>query len=113
MTETAIALAMRGSGDIRKDGDFLFTIAQQEAPPVRDRSAETGNVVKAAFLPPMEIIAAACLVLQESGFMEEEHLVRAVAQLLGFLRLGPELALVISAAVQPVLQDSGVLEPAQ
>ena len=80
---------------------------------MRDRSAETGNVVKAAFLPPMEIIAAACLVLQESGFLEVEHLVRAVAQLLGFLRLGPELALVISAAVQPVLQDSGVLEPAQ
>jgi hypothetical protein len=111
VTEMAVALAIRGSGNIRKIGDFILTAAQHDAPPVRDRSVETGNVVKAAFLPPLEIVAAARIVLQESGLMEEEHLIRAVAQLLGFLRLGPELALVIGAAVEPVLLESRVLEP--
>ena len=80
--------------------DFVMTPAQAESPPVRDRSAETGSLLKAASLPPIEITAAAALIRAESGAIAPDELVRATARLLGFQRLGPELAETIRQAVK-------------
>lgn len=77
-------------------GPFLLTEDQTQNPPVRDRSAETGSLLKATYLPPMEITAAAQRIRSESGDMPPEDLTRAVARLLGFQRVGSDLAEVIN-----------------
>jgi hypothetical protein len=76
-----------------------MTQAHAAAPPVRDRSAETGSLLKAAYIPPCEIAAAAALVRQESGDVSGEDLIRAIARLLGFLRVRSELSNAIAKAV--------------
>ncbi len=100
--ERAVTLTLRGDVAMRRDGPFLMTAAQAADPPVRDRSAETGGVLKAASLPPVEIAAAAALVRRHSGEVAEEDLLRAVANLLGFQRVGSELA----SAIRPHLGDA-------
>ena len=47
-----------------------------------------------------EIAAAAALIRAESGAIAPDELVRATARLLGFQRLGPELAEAIRQAVE-------------
>ena len=80
-----------------------MTASQKAEPPVRDRNAiPAGNsLLKAVYLPPMEIRAAASRIQQESGDMAPEEMVRAVARLLGFLRVGPDLSSVIAQALNP------------
>jgi hypothetical protein len=96
----AARIALRRDAALMQDGFFLMTQAQAADPPVRDRSAETGNLLKAACLPPVEIAAAARLVRQESGDVPDDELVRAVGRLLGFQRVGSDLAAVIAGAVR-------------
>lgn len=98
--EHAVGLALRQGAGLVRAGDFVMTPAQAESPPVRDRSAETGSLLKAASLPPIEITAAAALIRAESGAIAPDELVRATARLLGFQRLGPELAETIRQAVK-------------
>ncbi len=98
--QRAVAMARRQDASLRQDGPFLMTAAQAEAPPVRDRSAETGNLLKAAMIAPVEIAAAARLVRQESGDVPEDDLVRAVGRLMGFQRLGSDLATAIAGALR-------------
>jgi Protein of unknown function (DUF4011)/REase_MTES_1575/Protein of unknown function (DUF3320)/AAA domain len=96
VTKTATTNAKRTSnGELLSAGDFLLTKAQSEAPPVRDRSEESGNIVKATYLPPMEIQAASQKIIEECGTMEMDDLVRAIARLLGFKRVGSDLNRVI------------------
>jgi hypothetical protein len=76
-----------------------LTEEQADNPPVRDRIAETGSLLKASYLPPMEIAAAAHRIRSESGDMSAEDLTRAVARLLGFQRVGSDLAEVINEAL--------------
>lgn len=76
-----------------------MTQVQAAAPPVRDRSAETGSLLKAANIPPCEIAAAAALVRKESGDVSGDDLIRTIARLLGFLRAGSELSTVIAKVV--------------
>lgn len=85
---------------IRPVGDFWLTNAQAENPPVRDRSRESGTLLKATALPPMEIAAAARLIVSESGEMAPEEMVRAIARLMGFLRVGPDLQAAILSAIE-------------
>ena len=85
---------------IRPVGDFWLTNAQAENPPVRDRSRESGTLLKATALPPMEIAAAARLIVSESGEMAPEEMVRAIARLVGFLRVGPDLQAAILSAIE-------------
>ena len=92
----AAHFSLRHDAALRQDGPFLMTAAQAEAPPVRDRSAESGNLLKAAMIAPAEIAAAAARVRQESGDASVEELVRAVARLLGFQRVGSDLAAAIT-----------------
>ena len=91
-TARAVRLALQRDAELRRDGAFLMTSAQAETPPVRDRSSETGTVLKAEYLPPIEIAAAAKLVLKESGEVGQDDLVRAVARLFGFQRVGTDLS---------------------
>jgi hypothetical protein len=98
-TGRAVRQALRQDATLMQDGSFLLTQAQAAAPPVRDRSAETGSLLKAAHLPPCEIAAAAALVRQESGDVYGDDLIRAIARLLGFLRVGSELSAVIAEAI--------------
>lgn len=79
------------------DGEFAMTAEQRDAPPVRDRSGPDAPGA-AGHLPPVEIRAAAARVVAESGEMPREELIVAVARLLGFSRVGPELRGVIDAA---------------
>jgi hypothetical protein len=98
-TGRAVRQALRQDPALMQDGSFLMTQAQAAAPPVRDRSAETGSLLKAAYIPTCEIVAAAALVRQESGDVDGDDLIRAIARLLGFLRVGSELSIVIAEAV--------------
>jgi hypothetical protein len=98
-TERAVRLALKQDAKLVRDGDFLMTQEQKAAPPVRDRSAETGSLIKAGYIPPCEIVAAAVLVQKESGEVSEDDLIRAVARLLGFARVGSELSTAITQAL--------------
>lgn len=91
-TTRAVRFALQRDAELHRDGAFLMTSAQAETPPVRDRSSETGTVLKAEYLPPIEIAAAAKLVLKESGEVGQDDLVRAVARLFGFQRVGTDLS---------------------
>ena len=84
---------------IHEDGGFWFTDSQRDAPPVRDRSQETGTLLKPTLLPPLEIQAAAKLIERECGSMQVDDLVRAVARLLGFRRTGSDLQHVIANCI--------------
>lgn len=48
--------------------------------------------MKATYLPPMEIKAASAKIIEESGVLTPEEMTRAVARLLGFQRVGPDLS---------------------
>ncbi|TJZ82896.1 DUF3320 domain-containing protein [Paracoccus hibiscisoli] len=95
----AVALALRRDDALLRQGAFLMTRAQADDPPVRDRSAEAGPLLKAACLPPVEIAAAARRVAQESGAMTPDQMIRATARLMGFQRVGPELSEAIAAVL--------------
>ena len=84
---------------LKKKGAFLMTAEQMATPPVRDRSMESGNILKAQYLSPSEIAAAAQMVLAESGDVPRDDLIRAVGRLLGYQRVGPDLHDAISAAL--------------
>ena len=71
--------------------DFWMTRAQWAQPPVRDRSAETGPVLKAANIPVPEIRAALALARDDNAGGSDDELIRAAARPLGFKRVGPEL----------------------
>ena len=92
--------AISSGRGVRKSGAFLMTSEQEISPPVRDRRAEEGGILKANHLPPMEIEAAAGKITRECGELESDEMVRAVARLLGFQRLGPELLAAIREAIR-------------
>ena len=104
-TGTRIVKATRqalwaAGGRISTEGEFWFTDDQNRNPPVRDRSMENGSLTKAQFLPPMEVRAAAALIEEQSGTMETEEMVRGVARLFGFKRVGSDLQAAIRNALE-------------
>jgi very-short-patch-repair endonuclease len=84
-------IAQTHSEEIVQDGNFWFTYDQQRSPPIRDRSEESGNTLKAEMISPIEIRAAAEMIIAESGQVGSEDLTQAVSYLLGYKRLGPDL----------------------
>jgi hypothetical protein len=86
------AAQKRSDNRLRRVGRFVLNEEQLATPPVRNRRAETGGILKAECLPPMEIVAAATRIRSESGLMPPEEMTRAVARLLGFQRVGPDLS---------------------
>ncbi len=87
---TATRTALENAG-LLTDGTFWYTQAQADAPPVRDRSQESGATVKAASISMLEIRAALRLAKAENGGGSDADMVRCAARLLGFKRVGPEL----------------------
>jgi hypothetical protein len=90
-TRTALSIARSGKTDLLTDGMFWYTRGQADAPPVRDRSAETGATLKAASISMLEIQAALKIARNDNAGGEDEDLVRTVARLLGFKRVGTDL----------------------
>lgn len=93
------AVQRRSDNRLKIVGQFVMTADQAAASPVRDRRAETAGVLKAEYLPPMEIFAAVARISAESGIMPPEEMTKAVARLLGFQRVGPDLSEGIMAIV--------------
>lgn len=77
--------------DLLSDGPFWFTREQAKAPPVRDRSAESGATLKPASISILEIAAALRIARDDNAGGEDEDLIRTAARLLGFKRVGPDL----------------------
>ncbi len=98
--DRSLAWAVRHS-QIEQSGNFFMTPAQAAAPPVRDRSADSAAVRTPAYLPPVEIRAAAEWVERENGVVRGQEQSRAVARLLGFERAGGAL----KAHIDKVLEE--------
>jgi hypothetical protein len=90
-TRTALTRARAGDGNLLCDGAFWYTQTQADAPPVRDRSAEAGATLKAESISMLEIKAAFRIARNDNGGGDDADLVRSVARLLGFRRVGPDL----------------------
>ena len=90
-TRSALARAQSGDADLLSDGTFWFTRDQADAPPVRDRSGETGATLKAASISMLEIGAALGIARQDNAGGANTDLVRTAARLMGFRRVGPDL----------------------
>jgi hypothetical protein len=90
-TRSALSRARSGNTDLLTDGVFWYTRGQADAPPVRDRSAETGATLKAENISMLEIKAALKIARDDNAGGEDEDLIRTVARLLGFKRVGPDL----------------------
>ena len=87
-------------GAIGRSGEFFMTPAQRAHPPVRDRSAESAPVTMPAYLPPIEICAAAEWVKRENGVVHGQEQIQAVALLLGYQRTGSTLKALIAEVLE-------------
>jgi hypothetical protein len=96
---SALVRAQAGDAELLSDGTFWFTRAQAEAPPVRDRAAESGATLKASSISMLEIEAALQVAREDNAGGAEADLVRTAARLLGFRRVGPDLQVRISTAL--------------
>ncbi|HEY2009847.1 MAG TPA: DUF3320 domain-containing protein [Rhizomicrobium sp.] len=91
-THEALKFAQsRGADLISDDSEFWFTKPQGDNPPVRDRSAESGATTKAVNISLLEIRAALSIARADNAGGNDADLVRIVAKLLGFKRVGPDL----------------------
>jgi hypothetical protein len=97
---TAALDGARRKGGIVVLQDFWMTLAQQASPPVRNRAAESAPTTKAIHICPLEIRAAAALISKESGNVATDEMIRSIARLLGFQRVGGDLQVQISNAMQ-------------
>jgi len=96
----ALKIAKR-SGDFGLvcEGKFWTLKEHMSDVPVRNRSKQSGTILKAQYIAPMEFIGAAKLIIEQSGHVEDEELIKAVGNLLGFKRVGPDLREGISTAL--------------
>jgi len=90
-TQRALDGQRRIGADLRSDGDFWFTAAQQAGPLVRDRSLEQGATLRADAISMLEIRAALAIARSDNAGGADADLVRSAARLLGFRRVGPDL----------------------
>ena len=81
----------RGADLVTDDTEFWYTKSQAENPPVRDRSAEAGSTLRADNISHLEIRAALKIAREDNAGGNDDDLVRIVAKLFGFKRVGPEL----------------------
>lgn len=100
MTVTKRALvALLNQKAITFDDDFYLTDEQLDAPPVRDRSNETGATLKASSISLLEIGAALKIARDDNAGAADDDLIRAAARLMGFKRVGSHLRTRISEAL--------------
>jgi DNA polymerase III delta prime subunit len=79
------------AGNLLCEGDFWFTQAQSQTPPVRDRSAENGATLKASNISMLEISEALRIARDDMAGGSNEDLIRTAARLLGYRRVGADL----------------------
>lgn len=91
VTTAALATAQHDDVDLLSDAVFWYTAGQLAAPPVRDRSQESGGTLKAKHISSLELAAALQLAREENAGGIESELIRGAARLLGFRRVGPDL----------------------
>ena len=91
--------SLAGRGVIEFDDGFYMTDAQLTAPPVRDRSNETGATLKASSISLHEIDAALKIAQDDNAGAADDDLIRAAARLMGFKRVGSDLRARISEAL--------------
>ena len=91
--------ALGERGVIEFDDGFYMTDAQLKAPPVRDRTNETGATLKASSISLHEIEAALKIAQDDNAGAADGDLIRAAARLLGFKRVGSDLKARISEAL--------------
>ena len=101
-----LRLLARDNPEYRSREQFWFTASQEADPPVRDRANAPQTVRKPEMLPPAEIAAAVKMVLRANGALDEQEIPRAVAQLFGFRRTGPEFRPVVAPIVER-MRDAG------
>jgi very-short-patch-repair endonuclease len=101
LAATRTALARSGNSDLLTDGTFWYTQTQAAAPPVRDRSMEAGATIKADNISLLEIKAAFKIARDDNAGGDEAELIRTVAKLMGFRRVGPDLQARITAGLTP------------
>ena len=80
-----------GVSNAVKDGNFYLTQEQLHDPPVRSRADVAASLAKVEFISPLEIQAAAKIVIEENGELDSDTLTKAVSDYFGFKRLGPAL----------------------
>ena len=100
-TQAALSLARSRNIDLLSDSIFWYTRGQADAPPVRDRSAESGATLKASSISMLEIQAAFKIARDDNAGGDDDDLVRTVARLLGFKRVGPDLQARIAEGLGP------------
>jgi len=98
-TRAALTHARSGNSDLLTDGAFWYTRKQADAPPVRDRSVEAGATIKADSISLLEIKAAFKIARDDNAGGDDADLIRAVARLMGFRRVGPDLQARIAAGL--------------
>ena len=91
-TRHALVAAQRADPGLRMEDDFWFTAAQAADPPVRDRAGEAGATCKADALSLLEIRAALRLARDDNPGGTDADLTRSAARLMGFRRVGGDLA---------------------
>lgn len=101
-TTAALKHAMRGKATLRQQDGFWFTDEQRQNTPVRDRSGESGATTKADALSLLEIEAALRIVDEDNPGSCSDDLVRSVARMMGFRRVGPDLQERIRAGLATV-----------
>lgn len=99
-TRAALASARSRHAELRSDGSFWFTRAQEEAPPVRDRGAESGATLKADSISPLEIDAALQIARDDNAGGDGADLIRTAARLMGFRRVGSDLQARIASRLE-------------
>lgn len=90
-TRAALGVAQRRDSTLLSEGGFWFTRQQAEAPPVRDRSTESGATLKASSISMLEVKAAIAIARDDNAGGDDADLVRTAARLLGFRRVGADL----------------------
>jgi hypothetical protein len=90
-TRAALDRAVSICPDLLTQESFWFTRRQLGGPQVRDRVVEEGSTLKASNISLLEIRAAIQIAREDNAGCEDEELIRTVARLLGFRRVGSEL----------------------
>lgn len=99
-TTSALGVARLASSDLLSDGVFWYTRTQSEAPPIRDRSGESGATLKASSISMLEIGAALEMARDDNAGGVDGDLIRSAARLLGFKRVGVDLQERLAAGLQ-------------
>ena len=108
VTRSALSRAQSLDQDLLSQGTFWFTRNQAKAPPVRDRSAESGATLKASCISMLEIEAALAIARADNAGGDDADQIRAAARLLGFKRVGPDLQARIASGLSAVGEAAAV-----